>query len=241
MLEGALPPGVEPGFAWIVDQARPESISEAVFEATQTACASLEPRRPTQVIEVAIEGGDTVRVLVELHEPSVRLLLIGAGHIAQALSVYAERLGYRLVVFDDLPERLNPDIFPKSAKFISGSFEDAGELLEAGPKDCAVIVSRAHSGDGFALQSLAPRNLAYLGMIGSKRKVGKLMEKAREAGITEDCLGRVHSPIGLSIGAQTPDEIAISIVAEIIAVVRGEDPALAGSCSLLAELHPKTD
>ena len=236
-LDGTLPEGVCTGHAWLYGQGRvlvgslgPED--DAVLVA---ATSALSLHRPSVVTEVTLGGETTCRVLLELHVPSPRLLLVGAGHIARALSRLAIPLGFNPVVFDDVAERLEPEWFPEGTTFVEGTFSQAGSLLEAGEGDFAVIVTRGHGGDFEALLALVSTDVTYLGMIGSKRKVAILLEKARAQGVPQERLDGVFTPIGLDIGAETPEEIALSIAAEIVAVLRGRDPARAGSCARLSE------
>ena len=176
--------------------------------------------------------GRREKIFIEYHEPTPSLLIVGAGHISRAMSSMAHELGFELKIYDDRRAFLDRDSFPEGAELILGQWVDVAEKARVSSSDYAVIVTHAHVGDLDALISLAGRDLAYLGMIGSRRKVGTLMSRAAEAGIPEEKLERVFSPIGLSIGAETPEEIAISILAEIVAVSRGADPSCASSCSL---------
>ena len=162
--------------------------------------------------------------------PRPLLMIVGGGHVGQALAVQADLLGFDLVVVDDRPEFTAPGLFPAGAETRCG--DPAAELTAAplGPDTYVVIVTRGHQHDAEALRACLRRPVAYLGMIGSRRKVALLRQSFLDAGwATGDEFDRVHAPIGLDIGAETVPEIAVSIAAELVAVRRqgaspGESP-----------------
>ena len=126
----------------------------------------------------------------------------------------------RDLVLDDREAFSNPERFPMAAETHAGPFEEILTDLEPGPNAYVVIVTRGHRMDGACLAWAARTSSRYIGMIGSKRKIRAIYDLCREAGITEEQLARVHAPIGLSIGALTSEEIAIAIVAQLIAIRR---------------------
>jgi xanthine dehydrogenase accessory factor len=144
-------------------------------------------------------------------------------------------LGFEIVVYDEREAFTVPELFPQGTELVCGSYTEVALKLELRKSDYAVILTHAHAGDYDALISLVDKDLAYLGMIGSKTKVAKIMNRATEAGVSVDLLKKVMTPVGLAIGAQTVEEIAVSIVAEMIAVQRGASLEQAGSCSVIGK------
>jgi xanthine dehydrogenase accessory factor len=141
--------------------------------------------------------------------------LIGAGHVALATATCAAFAGFEIVVMDDRTEFANSVRYPQAKKVsVLSSFKNC--LKELGPDDYVIIVTRGHLHDYEVLVQALKTDAGYIGMIGSKRKRAAVYDAIRKEGFTDGDLRRVHSPIGLSIGADTPEEIAISIVAELV-------------------------
>ena len=163
-------------------------------------------------------GGDA-DVFLELAGGKLHLVVIGGGHVGQALSRMAALAGFRVTVMDD--RDLDSDLFPDEVELMQ--VEDYGRLpLErVGRTSCVAVMTPEHAADREALRQLVDLPLAYLGMIGSRRKVAATFQHLRDDSVTEESLSRVHAPIGLDIGADTPEEIAISILAEIVQVLKG--------------------
>jgi len=160
-------------------------------------------------------------VMVEVHERPARLLIAGGGHIGHALSRIGAMCGFRVTVVDDRPEYANAGRFPDAAEVLRGRFD---EVLSAYPIDgatYAVCVTRGHRHDEISLHAMVGRGAAYVGMIGSRRRVKAVLQHLVEDGADSEAVAAVHTPIGLDIGAETPEEIAVSIMAEIIQVRRG--------------------
>jgi xanthine/CO dehydrogenase XdhC/CoxF family maturation factor len=195
---------------------------------------ALSRRDSVKVIE-AILGEGNHKLLIEFHVPSIRIVLVGGGHIGQAMAKISHILGFEIVVYDEREAFTVPELFPQGTELVCGSYAEVALKLELRKSDYAVILTHAHAGDYDALISLVDKDLAYLGMIGSKTKVAKIMKRATEAGVSVDLLKKVLTPVGLAIGAQTVEEIAVSIVAEMIAVQRGVSLDQAGSCSVIGK------
>jgi xanthine dehydrogenase accessory factor len=159
--------------------------------------------------------GGTATVLLEVLERSPRLLVVGAGHCGRALARAAAFSGYEVTVADEREEQLDPAAFPPGTRLVQVK-DDYSNLPLPGPKDFVAIVSRGHVTDGLAFRRLRGVPLAYLGMIGSRAKRKVLFDELRAEGFTEEELRRAKCPIGLDIGAESPEEIAIAIVAELI-------------------------
>jgi len=160
-------------------------------------------------------------VLVEPLVPAPQLVIAGGGHIGQALALQASRVGFEIAVIDDRPEFADAALYPEGAAVRCG---DVARELAAWPfaaDTYVAVVTRGHQHDERALAACLRRPAAYLGMIGSRRKVAMIRQSLRESGAaTEEELGRVYAPIGLDIGAETVPEIAVSIVAQLVAVRR---------------------
>jgi len=185
------------------------------------------PRRvDAQLVrDLAMCCGGSMEVFVEVLKPQVKLVIIGAGHVAQALAPVAEAAGFAVQVLDDREELLE---HPAYANARVGSY-DVDELSSALPevseRDFVVITTRDHARDETALAYLMRQPHRYLGMIGSRRKVhavlGRILRREQQLGRPRPDLSRVRAPIGLSLGGRTPGEIAVSVVAELIAVRHG--------------------
>lgn len=179
--------------------------------------AAGEPPEPAMPAQAA---------LIEPIAPEPRLIIVGGGHVAQALARQADLVGFELLIVEDRAEYARADLFPRNAAVRCG---DAVELLGAVTFDTdtyVALVSRGHLSDAQALAVCLRRPAAYIGMMGSRRKVALLRRDFIESGrATADEFDRLHAPIGLELGGQTVPEIAASIVAELIAVRR--DAAIA--------------
>ncbi len=165
--------------------------------------------------------GEDYQVMIEVHERPATLLIIGAGHVGKALATIGVMCGFSVEIVDDRPEYANAERFPEADRITSGRFD---EVLEGYPIDAntyVVCVTRGHKHDETSLRLVAASDAAYVGMIGSKRRVGAVLQHLIEDGIDPAVAERVHTPIGLDIGAETPEEIAVSIMAEIIRARRG--------------------
>jgi len=154
--------------------------------------------------------------------------IFGAGHVGKATSEAASLVGFRVIITDDRPELLTRERFPKASMLrIIDNFADPlaasrdAPAIEIGPQDCAMILTRKPDIDKEMLSCLLRTKAGYIGLIGSKTKRDGIFAALREEGFSDIDLSRVHSPIGLGIGAETPEEIAISIMAEVIAVRSG--------------------
>ena len=163
-----------------------------------------------------------VEVLVEPVIPHPRLLIAGGGHIGQALAAQALLVGFDVTVIDDRPEFTDRALFPEGVRLHCGDIAATLAGDDAGDDTYVVIVTRGHQHDAEALRACIRKPAAYVGMIGSRRKVALVRESFIRSGLaTAEEFDAVHAPIGLDIGAETVPEIAASILAELIAVRRG--------------------
>jgi xanthine dehydrogenase accessory factor len=163
--------------------------------------------------------GGTLEIFVEPILPQPILYIFGGGHVSMALAQSAHTAGFAVGIIDDRETFANAERFPM-AQEIYTTYEDAFEKLKPNASSYLVIVTRGHRDDMRVLGWAAKTDARYIGMIGSKRKVLSVYEALEREGISIQQLARVHAPVGLDIGALTPEEIAISITAELIAVRR---------------------
>jgi xanthine dehydrogenase accessory factor len=143
-----------------------------------------------------------------------KVFIFGGGHVAQALEPVLSGLGFRCVIFDNRKEFAAKELFPTAYDVIAGDYERIYESVETGPRDYIVIVTHAY--DLAVLRQVISRNHAYTGVIGSKRKIAAVKQLLGSEGIGGDLLDSLNAPIGLPIHSETPEEIAISIAAEMI-------------------------
>jgi xanthine dehydrogenase accessory factor len=149
--------------------------------------------------------------------PRCRLVIVGAGHVGQAVATLAAQADFDVWVLDDRERYANNERFPTAERIIVDEIGRALPRLDVDSKTYCIIVTRGHSHDEEALYHLAERPARYVGMIGSKRKIRLIFDDLVAAGISQAALDRVHAPLGIDIGSQTVPEIAVSIVAELIA------------------------
>ena len=184
----------------------PEGGDRGVIAAGVTAAAEDRPRP-------AGRDGGAVRPSL----PRVRLVIVGAGHVGQGVAILAAQADFDVWVVDDRQQYANAERFPSAQRIIVGPIDEVLPALEITPQTYALIVTRGHGHDQEALYYLAPTRAPYVGLIGSRRKIRLIFDGLRDQGITERDLARVAAPVGFDIGSQTIPEIAVSIVAELIA------------------------
>jgi xanthine dehydrogenase accessory factor len=174
--------------------------------------------------------GGQMEVFIEPIEPSPAVYVFGAGHVGQFVARVAHDAGFRVHVVDDRDKFANRQRFPDAAEIVVDDIPDWLARTALPPSAYAVIVTRGHRHDLDALRALAPRNLRYLGLIGSRAKVKRIYDVLVDDGtVGAEHLEKIHAPIGLDIGAVTPQEIAVAIVAELIAVRRGKTEKVASA------------
>ncbi len=160
--------------------------------------------------------GGQLNVYVEPVLPVPRALIFGAGHISKSLSKVATLAGFSTTVIDNRDSYANRERFPEAAEVIAAEYEDVFPKLPANDATYAIIVTRGHKDDMRVLRWAVGQPLRYVGMIGSKRKTLEVAKHLRKEGMSMDRLARIHAPMGLDIGAVTPEEIAVAVVAEMI-------------------------
>jgi xanthine dehydrogenase accessory factor len=210
-------------------------------EMTRRARQAIDDRRvqlasydltPEEAGEDGLVCGGRMKVLIEPIEGTPVLCLFGAGHVAQPLARMAKACGFRVEVADDRAKFANERRFPEADLIAVDGFPEAAKRMTLGPNTYAIVVTRGHQGDAVALESVLGRGLRFVGLLGSKAKIVHIFAGLVERGVPREELAGVHAPLGLEIGAQSPDEIAVSILAEMIAVRRGVDPSRSTSMKM---------
>lgn len=213
-----------------------------VREDLQRTIASADSIRADEkgVVSPSFIARSEVLTLEEPVLPPERLLLLGGGHVAQPVCDFAARCGFAVTVVDDRPAFANRERFPTARSVICDAFVPAVEALTPGPYDYVVIVTRGHAHDADCLRAvLRGRFPAYLGMVGSRRRVKAQLDLLAQEGFDPSLLERVCTPIGLPIGSVTPEEIAISILAQVISYRRLPQYAAPGRWVNGSDLEPE--
>jgi xanthine dehydrogenase accessory factor len=160
--------------------------------------------------------GGTVEVFVEPILPPAMVVVIGAGHVGKAVVHLAKWLGFRVAVSDDRPDFCTPEAVPGADAYYPVEMGQLAQQLKINKQTYIVITSRGASVDVQGLPSLLEANPAYIGVIGSRRRWLTTVKGLKERGVSPDKIARVHSPMGLELNAETPEEIAVSILAEVL-------------------------
>ncbi len=203
----------------VIDQA------QEVRESGELALKSFPLHERAKESFGAICGGE-VTILLEPYKQRQRLIISGAGHCGQALASLAKTCDWAVIIVDDRAELFESEFYQEAANSITYLTEShIFQNLDFRESDAVVLISRGHPEDRAALNDLLARTprpkLAYLGMVGSRRKVNRVMAEMRTEGISAEAIEQVYAPLGLDIGSESPAEIAISIMAEILQVTRG--------------------
>ena len=191
----------------------------------EEALKSLETGEPKSVDydlddDLGMSCGGKVSAFIEPLISAPQLIIFGAGHIGSVLIRLGKMLGFRIVVADNRPDFANQRKLPNADQIFAAPYHEILRKLNFDESTYIVIVTHQHAHDQEVLEYCVRQPFAYLGMIGSKTKVVKSFKILREQGIDEALLTKIHSPIGLDIGAETPEEIAIAIAAELVVVRR---------------------
>ena len=217
----------------------PRKIHVRNAEHLEAAGVELPQQITAAARELAASGGTGVRVsaggveaFVESLVVQPTIILFGAGHLSYHVARLARSVHFGVVVCDDRPEYANRQRFPDADDILVEDFTRAFGRLRIDDHSYIVIVTRGHRHDEMVLERAVRTDARYTGMIGSRRKTLALLQKLREKGVPEDLLDKVYSPIGVSIGAVTPEEIALSIVCELVKIRRLGDEAQIGHMTL---------
>ena len=171
-----------------------------------------------------MECGGALKVLIEVFGARPRVLIAGGGHVGLEIARLASLVGYRVAIVDDRPDFVTPARFPMAAElYVKPNLTAAMAEAPVDSNTCVIIAT--HAGDERAFRHFVSTPFRYLGFLGSRRKVRVIIEKLRAEGVAEELLNRIRAPVGLDLGAETPEEIAVSIIAEIMSTVTGRDAA----------------
>jgi xanthine dehydrogenase accessory factor len=233
-----------------------QSAERLLFDATGKCVAARSPTGGVALAQPMAQVGEGVSIVERLrplsqrprpyveqgvsylpHLPRCRLIVVGAGHVGQMVAHLAADVDFDVWVVDDREEYCNPERFPKAKRLIVAPIDSALSGLEIDSSTYCLIVTRGHNHDEEALYHLAETPAAYVGLIGSRRKIKMIFEDLLGEGISRETLAHVYAPLGFDIGSQTVPEIAISIVAELVAHRNlGGIPARYGRESLVHEI-----
>lgn len=169
--------------------------------------------------DLGMQCGGTMRAYLEVLEPRFRLVIFGAGHVGLEVATIATRLQFDVLVVDDRADFATAERFPGCALQVAPFAQVAAEFRPQ-PRDYLLIVTHGHRHDSELLEAFVQGPQAYLGMIGSQTKVGRILLELGASGVPQPALEAVHTPVGLEIGSVTPGEIAISILSEMIRHLR---------------------
>jgi xanthine dehydrogenase accessory factor len=201
-------------------------VEAEVWQAAREVMESEKPRTMTFDLnqdpkyDTGLVCGGTLEVFIEPVLPPALLYIFGAGHVAVNLCQSAAGAGFDVLVTDDRSSYATKERFPSAREVHAGDFDEATKKLDPNESSYIVIVTRGHGDDMRILRWAVQTRARYVGMIGSKRKVIEIFKALQNEGLAAHLFDRVHAPIGLDIGAITPEEIAVAITAELIAIRR---------------------
>lgn len=206
------------------------AVDGAVLEAASAVFTDF-PRIGVQTLYLGRDGRRVTRrsqaragdaqVMLQLFEAPAQLVIVGGGHVGLAVAQLAELLGFGVTVLDDREEFANRERFPMAERILTGDTAAELDAIDLDARTAVVLVSRGHKQDEEALRHVVGRGAGYVGMIGSRRRTATVLEHLREEEFERAALAAVSTPVGLDIGAETPEEIALSIMAEIVMLRRG--------------------
>ena len=180
---------------------------------------------PDQAGEDGLVCGGRMQVFIEPVEGTPTLCLFGAGHVSQPLARLAKGAGFRVEVVDDRVKFCNRERFPEADLVVADAIAAGARQMTIGRNTYAVVVTRGHGGDTEALAAVLGRGVRFVGLLGSRPKLVHVVTALEDRGVPPEELAQVRCPLGVEIGAVTPEEIAVSVLAEMIAVRRGIAPS----------------
>ncbi|HEY1806100.1 MAG TPA: XdhC/CoxI family protein [Terracidiphilus sp.] len=207
-------------------------VEAEVWQAAREVIAQEKPRTLTFDLnqdpkyDTGLVCGGTLEIFIEPVLPVPLLYIFGAGHVAVELFKAARNAGFDCIVTDDREAYANAERFPNAAAIVAKDVDDALKELAPTESSYIVIATRGHRDDMRVLRWAVQTPARYVGMVGSKRKAITVFRELTDEGLDPELFARVHSPVGLDIGAVTPEEIAVAIVAELVAVRRRADQTL---------------
>lgn len=218
-----------------------------VWSAARKAMESERPRHLTfDLGQRASEDnglicGGQLSIFIEPVIPPPRVIVFGAGHVSKGICEVATLAGFAVTVVDDREQFANRDRFPQAEDVFADVYESLFKRVTVTPASYVIIVTRGHRDDMRVLRWAVTTTARYIAMIGSRRKVLSIVKELEREGLPRDVFERVHAPMGLEIGALTPEEIAVSVVAEMIAVRRQPDSAWRDLTKTVFALAPEEE
>lgn len=173
----------------------------------------------TKGVEMICGGG--VEIFIDVYKVKPKLIIVGAGHVGRAIYEIASILDFDIIVFEDRDEFLNEERFPKAKKLIQGDPKEELQNYNIDGNTYIILASRAHKFDEEALETVWDSNARYVGVMGSKKKIITMWKSLMGKGVPEESLNKIYGPVGLDISSGSPEEIAMSIMAEILLVKNG--------------------
>lgn len=200
------------------------------YRAVALAKEALQDGRPRRMQvhlsrDLGMCCGGAMELYVEPQKPREKLILYGAGHVGKPVAALANTLGFEVTVVDEREEWNTPERFPDGHRVVGDARAHARQLV-VDDRTFLLLITHEHALDQDLLEILLPHSWAYLGLIGSRAKVARFFLRLRAAGVEEQAFSRIHAPVGLDIGAITPEEIAVSIAAELVRVRRGHQDSV---------------
>lgn len=191
-----------------------------VMESGQSSILKFELTEKDVENEGLVCGG-TIEIFLEPILPDPKVILMGAGHVAKAISEAASRLGFKVAVLDDRAAFASAERFPEADEIVVESFERSLERINVSENSFILILTRGHAHDQIACEKALRTRARYVGLLGSRRKIQLIVENLLERGHPPEAFARLYAPVGIEIGSETPEEIAVSVVAELIALLKG--------------------
>jgi xanthine dehydrogenase accessory factor len=196
------------------------------LQATQDAVKALSEGKARKAFydlepDLGMICGGRVEVFIDVFTDTLKIVILGGGHIGEKLAALSAVLGISHIVADERPEFSKADRFPSARKVLTGPPDEALKRLRVGKNTAVVIVTHGHAHDRRGLVAAMGTPAFYIGMIGSRKKVREVFESCRGEGLSPDSDPRVYAPIGLDLGGRTPEAIAVSILAEVLQVWHG--------------------
>ncbi len=193
-----------------------KSIDEAIKQIKIGQSKVIELQKDSKTLADLVCGG-AVEVFIEVHKSRSRLILCGAGHVSKAISYIAATMGFEIIVIDPRPEWANSQRFPDAKSIVtSADIEKSIKDQYSNKNTFYIIATWNHKHDREALKNIIYKEHKYIGMLASRKKAGEIINTLKEEGVEQSLLDKVYSPVGLDLKAETPEEIAISVMAEIL-------------------------
>ena len=202
-------------------------VEAETIAAAREAMASGKPRTLPFLLneEHGFACGGAMTVFVDPQLSAPQLVMFGAGHVGKATAALAKGCGFRVTVVDERPECANPEQIPCADQFVVAPVRDSFSRLRLDAESSVIIATPGHISDFEAVRGALASPAGFIGLLGSRRKREALLKALTEEGFPEEQRGRVTTPVGLEIGAETPEEIAVSIVAQLVRRRRSDDVA----------------